>query len=267
MKGEFARAVNRIADPKMERILLLTGFPCVKPEVSTICQESDGPPGIISLAIALGRLNKKVTFTTNINCAPVMIHLKSWLDERFSSLDIDYFTTEPSCVIDWKNYDHLVSIETAGISADGKCYTMSGRDITKLSLGLSEVVLDAIANSVPVTAVGDGGNETGMGKEYNLIIKNSDLAKKIASTVACDNLIVAGVSNWGGDALGVGCSIISGDLCHVDAKTHHEIMQETVKAGSRDGVTCLLEESVDGFSYGTTHKQIYNEMLEVYNSS
>jgi len=140
---------------------------------------------------------------------------------------------------------------------------MGGRDISDLSAGLSDVVLEAMANKVAVTAVGDGGNEAGMGNAYNLIIKNEKLAK-LASTVCCDNLIVAGVSNWGGDALAVACSIINGDQLHVDEETHHEILKETVRAGCRDGISFQLGETVDGMCYESIHKPMYKAMMDVY---
>jgi len=263
MKGNFARAVSQITDPAVKRILLLTGFPCIRPEVSSMPQETDGPPGLISLAIALGRMRKKVTLVTNREVAPAMRHMKDWLDLKFTDLGIDYFTFEQTNLIDWKNYDHLVAIETAGISADGRYYTISGRDISDLSAGLSDVVLEAMANKVPVTAVGDGGNEVGMGNAYDLIIENGKLAK-IASTVCCDNLIVAGVSNWGGDALAVACSIINGDQLHVDEEKHHEILKETVRAGCRDGISFQLAETVDGMPYESILKPMYQSMMDVY---
>jgi len=100
MKGNFTRAVSQITDPSAKRILLLTGFPCIKPEISSLPQETDGPPGLISLAIALGRMGKKVTLVTNSEVAPAIRHLKDWLDFKFSNLGIDYFTLKQTNVID-----------------------------------------------------------------------------------------------------------------------------------------------------------------------
>jgi Domain of unknown function (DUF4392) len=48
------------------------------------------------------------------------------------------------------------------------------------------------------TGIGDGGNECGMGKVLPLVQKHIKNGETIACATPCDNLITAGVSNWGG---------------------------------------------------------------------
>jgi hypothetical protein len=65
---------------------------------------------------------------------------------------------------------------------------------------------------VPFLAIGDGGNELGMGKVMDEIVKNPKIAngEKIGCCVAADCFFAASVSNWGGYALSVAwCSISS----------------------------------------------------------
>ena len=47
------------------------------------------------------------------------------------------------------------------------------------------------------TAIGDGGNELGMGSALQAVRAAIPLGETIACVVPCDNLLVAGVSNWG----------------------------------------------------------------------
>ena len=56
---------------------------------------------------------------------------------------------------------------------------------------------------VVVTAIGDGGNELGMGKVYDDIIRSEKILMpdKCVAVRSCDNLIVASVSNWGGERM------------------------------------------------------------------
>jgi hypothetical protein len=64
--------------------------------------------------------------------------------------------------------------------------------------------------TVPFLAIGDGGNELGMGKVLDEIIKNPKIADgdKIGCAVAADFLIAASVSNWGGYALAAGAAVV-----------------------------------------------------------
>merc|ERR1719330_1440974 len=62
-------------------------------------------------------------------------------------------------------------------------------------------------------AIGDGGNELGMGKVIDKIrtnpkISNGDL---IGAVTSADHLIAASVSNWGGYALAAACALVKCD--------------------------------------------------------
>jgi hypothetical protein len=48
------------------------------------------------------------------------------------------------------------------------------------------------------TGIGDGGNECGMGKVLESVRAHIPRGETIACVVPCDNLLTAGVSNWGG---------------------------------------------------------------------
>ena len=57
------------------------------------------------------------------------------------------------------------------------------------------------SGKITTIGIGDGGNEIGMGKVQQKVIEHIENGRNIASTVATDHLITAGVSNWGGSAL------------------------------------------------------------------
>ncbi len=73
---------------------------------------------------------------------------------------------------------------------------MSGMEITREAF--DRLVIEAREYGIPTIAVGDGGNEAGMGNVRDLIELYIPLGEKIASVVEVDHLITAGVSNWGG---------------------------------------------------------------------
>lgn len=65
-----------------------------------------------------------------------------------------------------------------------------------------ECVFSALTtNLIGTIGIGDGGNEIGMGKVRDQVTKHIPYGKEIACRVTADQLITAGVSNWGGYAL------------------------------------------------------------------
>ena len=94
---------------------------------------------------------------------------------------------------------HAISIERCGRSADGAPRNMRGEDI-----GSYTAPLDDLFSAGPweTIAVGDGGNEIGMGAiSRSLIARHIAHGETIASVTPAQHLIVAGVSNWGAYAL------------------------------------------------------------------
>lgn len=173
-------------------------------------------------------------------------------------------------IADEMSIDTVVAIERMGRAADGGYYTMRGRDMA-LSVDLAE--LDYLASvrspqgsAVHVIAVGDGGNEMGMGKVQRAVEEHIPKGAIIGSTVGCTDLIVCGVSNWGGWALclgmlqgrfaeealgfdpqGVRPGINASDLLSIDGE--RQVLEGLVAAGARDGVTFEAAESVDGMHW------------------
>jgi len=84
----------------------------------------------------------------------------------------------------------IVSIERPGQAADGEYYNMRGECISARTACFDNFVKLA---ECPTIAIGDGGNEIGMGKIGEAIAK----LNIVPSATGCDELIVADVSNWG----------------------------------------------------------------------
>src|SRR6266436_7463108 len=94
---------------------------------------------------------------------------------------------------------HAISIERCGRSADGVPRNMRGQDIGSYTAPLDDLF---IAGPWDTIAIGDGGNEIGMGAiSRSLIAGHVAHGETIACVTAARHLIVAGVSNWGAYAL------------------------------------------------------------------
>jgi len=97
--------------------------------------------------------------------------------------------------------DVLVSVERSGQASDDNFYTMKGRDLSSMVAPLDRMFVEAMSKGIPTIAIGDGGNELGMGSALALVKKHIPLGSKIGCVTSCDYLIPASVSNWGAYAL------------------------------------------------------------------
>ena len=182
--------------------------------------------------------------------------------------------TGPIVAIDRRpgSVTHTVAIERAGPAADGRCYTMRGRDITEHrcdpAIRLLRDVRDTLTATVTI-GIGDGGNEIGMGKiPHETIVKNIPNGDLIHCRVPTDHLIVAGVSNWGAYALAAGVYVLRGvkppaDL--FDPDREREILEVMVREGPLvDGVTGKQTATVDGLTWDEYAKPLIRirEILE-----
>ncbi|MFV0277248.1 MAG: glutamate cyclase domain-containing protein, partial [Parahaliea sp.] len=136
----------------------------------------------------------------------------------------------------------VVSIERPGRSADGRYYNMRGEDISA-RCGVFDPFLELA--QCPTIAIGDGGNEIGMGK-IAATIATLDIR---GATTSCDELLVADVSNWGAYGLIAFLGLWAGRdlLAEVDPAT---LLEYLSTRGSVDGVTRENTLTEDGLPAG-----------------
>jgi len=106
---------------------------------------------------------------------------------------------------------------------------------------------------VATIGIGDGGNEIGMGAiPWELLDDALGLpgSGRVACRIATDELILAGVSNWGGYALAAGVAHAAGredTFAPCDVARERRVIETLVRqAGAVDGVTRIREATVDG---------------------
>lgn len=229
--GYYLRAASRLRDIS-GTVLIGTGFPVVD------TFETDGPVGAIALYEALEKLGAAPV----IACGPPLSD-KLEGDYRVLQLaarDVASAELEAREQLDRLAPAAVISIERPGLGADGRYYNMRGEDITARS-GFFDPYLD-IADC-PTIAVGDGGNEIGMGN-IAAAIATLDIN---AAVTRCDELLVADVSNWG--AYGLIALLArwhSRDLLAEIAPL--DILKYLSERGSVDGVTrenTLTEDGLD----------------------
>lgn len=163
-------------------VIIGTGFPV------TDTFETDGPVGAIALYDAMEKLGAQPILA----CGPPLSDCLAG-DYRVLKLiarDVATATEEAGKNLAELAPQAIVSIERPGLAADGRYYNMRGEDITPRS-GFFDPYLECA--NCPTIAIGDGGNEIGMGN-INEAIATLDIN---ASVTTCDELLVADVSNWG----------------------------------------------------------------------
>jgi len=111
----------------------------------------------------------------------------------------------------------------------------------------------------PTFAVGDGGNEIGMGNFQDIIRKELSLN---ACVVGCDYPIIASVSNWGA----------YGFIACLEMKSHQSLLpsfpeadaylEYIVSLGAVDGVKAENAKSVDNKDWAI-EAEILNELRSV----
>ena len=179
--GYYLRAAQHLRQLR-GTVLIATGFP-----VSGTF-ETDGPVG----AIALYDCMKEKGADPVLACgAP----LSENLDQDYRLLnhrarDIEGAAAEARSHLQALAPQAVISIERPGLSEDGRYYNMRGDDITE-HCAIFDPFIDQA--TCPTIAIGDGGNEIGMGN-IAAAIATLDIT---TATTTCDELLVADVSNWG----------------------------------------------------------------------
>ncbi|KDO35214.1 hypothetical protein SPRG_00060 [Saprolegnia parasitica CBS 223.65] len=252
-RAAFANAVEVLARlPPASHVAILTGFPCLLDYDPPT--ETDGLGGTFALAHALHALGRHVVhiLTDDVN-APVLkacIAAVPDLDVRLHAFPPGHlWTTETRAALTalYPSIAAYVAIERAGAADDGHYYTMRARDMTAMVAPLDECFAHARAHGVPTIAIGDGGNELGMGNVAATTKAKVRNGAIIATTQDCDHLIVACISDWGAYALCAGLAVRESDVAVlVDAHAVVAVANAMVAAGARDGILACQDTFVDG---------------------
>lgn len=256
--NDFENACRSIAEHPSPVVGIVTGFMIAS--VDPPQGETDGPLGALWLARALTFLNIPVVIFTDHAAWSAL----DWTEIPLSDLSernlLHLRTTGETSV---GKLTHLISLERCGPSYDlpeipephrNRCHSMRGIDISPITQPAHLL----FEGELPYTTlgIGDGGNEIGMGKvPRSLLLKNIPKAEVVACRVRTDHLIVAGVSNWGGYALGAGIALTKGRTpppAFFNPETERQTLEQLVKAGSLiDGVTGKPTATVDGLNFAS----------------
>jgi hypothetical protein len=251
-------------------VLICTGF-----VVAEGMAESDGPPGAAVLGRALRRLGARVRYTSDPAVLPVLEAALRALDEP---ADVFAYPEGPAAareVLEREQPTHLVAIERPGRGRQGDYLNARGVSVAAWNRPLDEMFVwsgvrrhgsrperparGARGSARPVDprrrpvtiGVGDGGNEIGMGCVRARLAREGALMARIASVVAVDHLVVAGVSNWGAYGIVAQLGRLTGRRLLHAPSDERRLIDACVKAGAVDGLTRRSEPTVDALDADT----------------
>lgn len=150
-----------------------------------------------------------------------------------------------------------ISIERPGRNDRGLYHGLGGRPLDGLVADLDQFFLRAQSKGVPFVAIGDGGNELGMGviadelKSFSPKAKDSGHPGRggVAAATAADHLIVSNVSNWGATGLIAALSaLLDKPSVFHDGELERRCIEQCVSFGGVDGMFMGPEPAVDGIS-------------------
>ncbi len=225
-------------------VIILTGF-YVKGS-----WETDGPPGAVAIGRALEALGREVTYVTD-GATPMLRGLVGEPENKvreFPVADHEASKAIAEVFLEELKPGLAISIERCGMTRETKLYlNMRSVDISEHTAKL-DYLFEGVEKTV---AIGDGGNEIGMGSVYDHIPAVSTLVPDPAVTPT-DRLIIASVSNWGGYGL-VGClSILTGKDLLPSVEEEFEMVKKWIDLGGVDGISGEKVYTVDNMDAGHT---------------
>lgn len=240
----YARAGSAIADRLPGQAMLLTGFP-----VGGV-GETDGPPGTMAVGQALTALGWNVVTVACETTFTVVDALLADLGPVIAAPNTEQ-GAQAACEALRREYapDLVVAIERPGTTADGLRLNMRGEDISGVA-----AALDPLMRAPLSVAVGDGGNEIGMGAIAPYLEAQGVIPG--VSVTRAQHLLLAEVSNWGAYGLVAMLDIVIERDTLPDGPTEAGWIERLVAAGAVDGVTRANAAMVDGHSL-----QVNAEML------
>src|SRR5439155_6973982 len=193
-RGALWGAASALARMRSARVGLITGF--YVPQGFPPAAETDGPVGAALLAKGLEAVGIPCRVATDEPCRSACAASLAGAGVPEVPIDVVAIGAPLAPLIEaWRraSITHALAIERCGRSADGPPRNMRGQDIASYTAPLDELFT---AGPWDTVAIGDGGNEIGMGAiSRSLIAEQVVHGETIECVTPAQILIVAGVSN------------------------------------------------------------------------
>lgn len=281
-----AEALAESVDPG-DAVFVLTGF-LIPP---TLIQETDGPLGAVSVARAI---DTALDANAVIACEPkakdicaatatageLSVVDRDTAMESKRTVAVEEFPADRGRAQEYVD-DLLTELDPAAVVAvekvapneAGVYHNMAGYDVSENTAKVDELY-DALDDELLTIAVGDAGNEVGMGNVADTVRQEIQYGVEcqcpcgegIASSIEVDVLVPATVSNWGGHAIAACLSTLVGEPILHDPEIERRMLVEASTAGSIDGIVGGTNAWCDGMP-PEAHEAVVRLIREALSSS
>lgn len=256
-----------------DRVLMLTGFLSPKPY-----PETDGLIGSAVLAAALERARGAVpVFACEPEVAgPLMAALHASGLNPVAALDGVEGVPHPAAVLEFPTARAMaestagalaesirpvacIAVERPGANPLGEYHFAMGKNVTSDIAPIDILYRAVAARGAATVAVGDFGNELGMGAIYETIRSETPAGAECgcgcgggtACATPADVTVIASVSDWGAYAIAACLSYLGRDpAVLIPGDVYRRILDDTVRAGAIDGPTRYAAAYIDGIDDG-----------------
>ena len=239
LPSDFCRRAAQLVADHDGLVLITTGFFILRSRTP----ETDGPPGAVVIGRALEALGRRVLYVTDRVCHELLRELTS--ADQVLSFPVSgeaESRAHAAAMLDHHRPALLISIERCGRTKDGRYLNMRGLDVSSETAQI-DFLFDGTR---PSLAIGDGGNEIGMGNVADAVAAAGTLVPDPCVTCVSE-LVIASVSNWGGYGLVAALSSIVGRDLLPTVEEEQRLVERTVALGAVDGTTGIRDGKVDGF--------------------
>ncbi len=270
-------AAQALADLEPNATVLLTTGSVSRAWISPHIGENDGPAGaaVIARALALAKratavVLAEVTLIPQLSAMftaaglTVLPHAQAKQANDGGTLlavSLRPFTTddadaptEAAALLDELRPALAFSTERVGRNAKGIYHSMRGVDFGQSRARIDHVFDAALRRRIPTIAVGDGGNEIGMGTVDTAVRRHIRFGDRcacpcedgIGAITPADTLVTAACSNWGCYAITAALATRLGDprLLHTPEREQH-LLQRAVDVGLINSVAGIVDPKVD----------------------
>lgn len=219
-----------------ENVAVCTGFYIP----SARAAETDGPIGSAALARACQLQGAAATVVTDRLCEPVVA-------AAARTFGVPLVVLNNADELKAMKPDVICFVERPGRADDGHAWSMHHHRLPEDFVFFDDLLPPAASQAHWVTiAIGDGGNEAGMGRwKKEMAALNGAIAPSLARSEAQWPL-TADVSDWGAWAL---AALLSGNgfWCGLETQELEQALHSLVAAGAVEGTTGQPTASIDGY--------------------
>jgi len=148
-----------------------------------------------------------------------------------------------------------IAIERAGRNAQGEYHFAGGKNVSPFIASIDSLFVVLSERGAPTLAVGDFGNELGMGAIADVVKAETPAGGNCgcgcgggtACEIAADLTVACTVSDWGAYALAAAISHLAADTsAFVTGDVYRRVIEANVAAGAVDGTSRLAIPHIDG---------------------